>query len=115
MGDEIYDLTQRDLGYGKEEEEDQGEWLGVKDILGKKIVVYRYDLRDSDYHEGQYAMIDIDVEEENGMIDHKRILTTSSKVLLEQLERWVVKMPFRATIEQREGGKWKYFSFKPIK
>ena len=108
MSGEIYDLKEEDIAV----KEDRGERIDIKDIIGKKIIVYKYDLRDSQYHEGEYAIIDIDVEGDT--IDHKRLLMTSSKVLLDQLEKWQVKLPFRAIIEQRKSDKWKYYSFKPI-
>ena len=109
MGDEIYDLKEEDMP----KQEERGERVDIKEIIGKSIIIYKYDLRDSQYHDGKYAMIDIDIEGDE-TIDHKRLLMTSSMVLLEQLDRWCIKMPYRAIIEQRKSDKWKYYSFKPI-
>ena len=109
MGDEIYDLKEEDM----EGDDERLESVNIKEVLGKNIIVYKYYVRDSQYHSGKYAIIDIDIEGDE-TIDHKRILMTSSKVLMEQLYRWVLKMPFRATIEQRKSDKWNYYSFKAI-
>ena len=109
MGDEIYELKKSDVV----EDDDQLKSINVNDVLEKKIIVYSYVSKDSPYHDGKYAMIDIDVEGD-GTIEHKRVLMTSSKVLLDQLKKWEDKMPFRAVIEQRKSDKWKYYSFKPI-
>ena len=116
MDDEIYDITDKDFineSYLNENQKDQKDRIDIKEVIGKEIVVYKCDIKDSQYHEGEYAIIDIDLEGDTG--GHEKTLITSSKVLLDQLERYASIMPFRAIIEQKKGNKWKYYSFKPVK
>lgn len=105
MGDEIYDLKNEDMTV----QEDRGDRIDIKEVLERRIIIYKYDIRDSQYHNGQYAMIDIDVEGD-GLIDHKRLLMTSSKVLISQLSKYGDKMPYRTVISKKKGDKWTYYT-----
>jgi hypothetical protein len=101
---DIYDITEDDVD--KTYNEDS---INIKEILGKRIVIYNFELRPSLFNEGDYAIIQIGINEDHGITD-RRLLMTSSRVLIEQLKRFMVKMPFRCIINKIKGGKWSYYS-----
>jgi hypothetical protein len=101
---DIYDITEDDVGKTYDEES-----ISIKEILGKRIIIYNFELRSSIFHEGEYVIIQIGINEQNDATD-RRLLMTSSKVLIEQLKKFMVKMPYRCVINKIKGGKWSYYS-----
>ena len=106
MGDEIYDLTDADV---KGDFDNVGDRITIDEILEKEIVIYEYSLKPSLFHNGDYATVLVDLYEDDGLTD-KRVLFTSSKVLIEQLEKFKAKMPYKTMINKKHGDKWVYYT-----
>ncbi|VUT25511.1 MAG: hypothetical protein MASP_01020 [Candidatus Methanolliviera sp. GoM_asphalt] len=92
---EITDLTDDDVFNF------DGDRVGIEDCLGENLIFKGMSTRPSDFHNGNYAVIEIR-NEGNG---DNNILMTSSAVLMEQIEKRRDKLPFRATIKEQKSVK----------
>ena len=89
MNDEIRDLEENDIITPTMFNGDQ---IDTADVLDKEIVIYDYATRPSQFSEGDFAIVQIEIGGE------KRVLMTGAKVLMKSLEKNNEKMPYRCRI-----------------
>lgn len=85
-----------------DEDEDplDGEKKKIVDILNKEILILDFNIRKSKIKEGNYAIVQFELEGE------KHVIFTTATRILKKLERHKEKMPYRVTIIQ----KFSYFT-----
>ena len=71
--------------------EREGELVKFDDVVGKEIIVTGFEERDSQYHDGNYVMIDF-IE-----AGRDQWTTTSSKVIMDQLHLIKENLPVKCT------------------
>ena len=82
--------------------EREGEKVDFKDVIGKELCITGFETRKSQHHDGDYVLIDY-------MQDGKqKWTTTSSKVIIDQLQRVQENLPVKATPHQVK----KYYTLK---
>ena len=108
MSDQIYDLTRDDIGTTIME----GDRIDIKEVVDKVIIVSEFKVRQSDFYETNYVVVQIKYDEDEQVYQ----FTTSSKVLIDELQKLESKIPFRAIIVSRrsEKSKRQYYCFAPI-
>ena len=79
--------------FAKEDAKIEGEKIKIEEVLGKKIIVFKYKIRESKF-DGNYASIQIKYQEK------KRAIFTGSKILIEQLTKYQDYLPFEAIIKK---------------
>ena len=85
----------------KAEIDRDGSKLHIADVLGKEIIVTGFDMRPSNMHKKAYLCLKF------VMNDEKHVLFTDSAVLERQCRKFEEKMPFTATIVQKQ----RYYTF----
>jgi hypothetical protein len=78
----------------------EGEQLEIADVLDKKIIIRNFRLLPSNIHEGNFAVV-------QGELDDELItFPTGSKVIMAQLEKLKEKLPIRGTITKPKGKRY---------
>lgn len=102
---EVRDLTQEDLG---QTGMFQGEKIALNDILNEPIIIRSFDTRPSKFHEGEYAIIQIEYQ------DKPCVIMTSSAVLLDGIKKVADRLPLRCRITKGKGQKGhRYYAIAP--
>jgi hypothetical protein len=81
-----------------------GDKIKIADVLNNEITVVNYAIRDSRYSKnksGKYLILQIEQESE------RHVIFTGSDVLIEQIEKYGNKIPFKATIRKVK----RYYTF----
>jgi len=85
--------TKRFSDFAKSDEDHlEGEKLKVGDILGKEVLLKNFSVSKSKHYAGDYATIQFEFE---GKL---QVSFISSKVIIEQIQRYKEEMPFLTTI-----------------
>ena len=82
---------------------DQLDYIKAADLEGRRFVVRSYILKPSDFDDGDAAHVTIEMD------DQKYLWVTSAKVIQDQLAK--ATLPFRAKLIQKQGKKYRYWSF----
>jgi len=101
--DKVTILTEEDLGLG--------ERIDIEEILDKDILIKGIKTRPSSFYEGDYAIIQV---EKDGKL---YVVTTSSSVLMDQINKIESKIPFRCRITKRKNPATnrRYYIIVPIR
>jgi hypothetical protein len=85
-----------------DEDEDplDGEKIKIFDIVNKEILILNFNIRRSKIKEGNYVIIQFELEGE------KHVIFTTATRLMKKLERHKEKMPYRVTVIR----KYKYYT-----
>jgi len=91
----------RDFADPNEDEDPlDGEKKKIDDVLNKEILVLNFNVRKSKIKEGNYVIIQYELE------GKKYVIFTTATRLMKKLKRHKEKMPYRVTIIQ----KYKYYT-----
>lgn len=93
---EVRDLTQEDLGQTGIFE---GDRIALDDILNEPIIIRDFVTRPSKFHDGDYAIIQIEYQ------GKPCVIMTSSAVLLDGIKKVGDRLPFRCRITKGKGQK----------
>jgi hypothetical protein len=85
---------------GEDEDPLDGEKTTIADILNKEILILDFDIRKSKLKEGNYAIMQFELE------GKRHVIFTTATRLMKKLERHKEKMPYRVEIIQ----KYKYYT-----
>ena len=69
-----------------------GEKMKLADIVGKEILAKGFSVSKSKHYAGEYATLQFELEAE------KHVVFLSSKVIIEQLQKYENQLPYLATI-----------------
>ena len=105
--DSIYDITENDMPTQMFD----GERIGIDEILDKTIIVRNVETRPSSFNEGDYAILQVEIDEE------RHVVLTGSKVLVKQIKDKADRMPFRCKIIEQKStqSKYTYYTLAPVK
>ena len=106
LDDEVYDLTENDMPTQMFD----GERISMDEILDKSIIVRDMTTRPSSFSEGDYAILQIEMDNE------LRVILTGSGVLVKQVKEKADRIPFRCkVIEQKSAkSKYTYYTLAPV-
>ena len=102
----VRDLTEEDIGAGASFE---GDTVKMEELVGENVIILDFGTRKSDYSEGDYAIVQINLDGE------KRVVLTGASVIMDNLNTYKDLMPYRCKVGEFTSSKshFKYYALTP--